>query len=258
MEKRRLGEGETGGLGATSHWRCVCAAVLYIHEAMKSGTPMKEVLSAMKARGVRWPISRAEAVRYYYLPSDVVEKLEQRGLVRLGTVPVKHLPPPTNDARLDSFIRDVTELGVRWPAFRDDLRIFCGCREKTIEKLLAHGLIRGLELADDLLTPTLVRTLEELGIESKEEFRARMAEGELNLREMRNVGEQGVEKLMAWAYGNEALPPKVGLNLRVSRATKEGLETLRMRRGLPNMDDVVERLVKDALGGEPSPRGQRR
>lgn len=224
---------------------------------MKKGTPIEQVLRAMKVRGVRWPISRALAVRYHGLPSDVVEILERRRLVRPGKVPAKHLPPPTNDARLDNFIRDVTELGVRWPATRDDLRNFGGCREKTIEKLLAHGLIRGTELADGLLTPTLVSTLEFLGIESKEEFRERMGAGELNLRRMRNVGEQGVERLMAWAYGNEAHPPKEGLNLRVSRETKEGLEALRIRLGLVNKDDVVERLVKDALGGDRSPRGRK-
>lgn len=219
---------------------------------MKKGTPIKEVLCTMKARGVVWPITRALAVRYHWLPSDVVRELMRRGLVVEGSVPAEHLPPPTNDAALDLFIRDVTELGVRWPATRDVVRGYGAWRNngKLLTQLREHGLIRGPELDDPLLTPALVSVLEWMGIESKEEFRDRMAAGELKLQGVRRVGQQGVEKLMAWAYGNEAQTPRVGLNLRVSPETKEGLEILRIRLGLTDSEAVVESLVNEALREE--------
>ncbi|MBI3882632.1 MAG: hypothetical protein HY301_21540 [Verrucomicrobia bacterium] len=216
---------------------------------MIKGTTFAQAMRAMKVRGVDWPISRAMAIREHGIPKPVLEEMERRGLVRPGKVPVEHLPPPTNDARLDSFIRDATELGVRWPATRASVWGYVGVSTGVIRALLRHGLIRGPELHDGSLTPSQVSVLEHLGIASKEEFRVRMAAGKLpDLRRLRNMGRQSVEKLMSWAFGNEMPPVKVGLTLRVARETKEALEVLREQRGLASRDETVEQLVAEAVG----------
>ncbi|MEO6785875.1 MAG: hypothetical protein ABI318_07045 [Chthoniobacteraceae bacterium] len=215
---------------------------------MKKGTSYERVLRIMKLREVRWPISRELAVRYHDVPRHALEKLERKRLIHPGELPEGAcLPPPTDDPALDSFIRDLTVLGIHWPATRDQLVLYGGAKETIFHGLLRHGLILGPELYDGSLNRTQVRVLHELGITSREEFRRQMAEGGLKLRMLRSIGERAVELLIAWACGTEPPPVRRGLSLRVWPEAKAGLETLRLRHGLPTKDEMVEKLVADAL-----------
>ncbi|MEQ1859142.1 MAG: hypothetical protein ABMA13_04340 [Chthoniobacteraceae bacterium] len=207
-------------------------------------------------KGVRFPAPREWARRSYLVGDGVRKELERRGLLFPGRLPRGvRLPPTTNDARTDSFVRDMTILGVRWPVARDDLRLYRGRTDRVVRILIEHGLIVEPEIYDGTLVPTQVRALEALGITSKHEFREWVTENDPEeLRKYRNVGQHSIERLMRWAFGNEAPQVKRGLTVRVSPDTIKGLERLRTDRGFSSHDETIEALVADALrAGGPGP-----
>jgi hypothetical protein len=203
----------------------------------------------IKKQGVRFPVSREWAIRSIHVGPEVRKELERCDLIRPGRMPQGvRLPPPTNDAGTDSFVRDLAIIGIEWPARHDELRLYRGGSPRVIHILIEHGLIIAQELYDGTLAPTQVSALEALEITSKQEFREWIAENDPEkLRKYRNVGQHSIERLMKWAFGNEAPQVKRGLTVRLSPETKKGLDQLRIRRGLSSPDETIEELVAEAL-----------
>jgi hypothetical protein len=200
----------------------------------------------MEQLGARFPVSREWAVRRGYATTNELKELERRNLVYPGRLPKgARLPPTTNDAYTDRFVRDLTIIGMRWPAPIGDLRHrFVGANDRVIRILARHGLLVAAELYDGSLTPTLASALQTLGITSRKAFRAWVAKDDLDrLRKYRNIG--------------QAPPVKHSLTLRVFAETKAGLERLRIHRGLKSCDELVEALVAEALRAGGLGRGRK-
>lgn len=161
--------------------------------------------------------------------------------------PIK-ISPATPQTYCNGLVELLRKDGWEFPVSRRDLiRNFKGVSDATIRELARRRLLVCSEMWDGSLPPHAAMVLEDHGIVDRADFREKYLTGKLEIARWLGFGPLRQRLVLEWAKLPVPSDERREIKLLLLHETCEGLETLRKRQGLGSREQVVTRLVAEAL-----------